>query len=114
MKSSSTCAKCQKEIFALQIAKYWPSKIRCKNCSALHYIRFGNIIGILYFFLIIVSAFIPIAYSSNFENVNNGIHSTSALQLGVKFGGIAIMYLLVGYIYGKFIKKFFILRTKNP
>lgn len=114
MKNSSICMKCQKQISALRIAMYWPSKISCKGCSAQHHYRFAHIIGVFYTLLLIIATLIPVAYSGNFENVRNGIYSTSGLQLIVKFGGMAIAFLVVGFAYGKFMKAFFVLRSNIP
>ena len=114
MSSSSICMKCQSEFAALRIAMYWPTKIPCKSCTTQHLYRFGHFIGVLYVLLLFLAVLIPISYSENFVHVENGIYSTSGVQLAVKFGGIFLAYLIVGFLYGKIMKKHFILRARNP
>jgi len=114
MKTKSLeCLKCRKEISLIRIAISWPTKITCRSCSNQHYYRFGHIVGVLYFAFLLPPMFLPINYSGNFANVQNGIHSMSILQAIVQFGGMFVVFLVVGLTYANIMKKYFTLYAKK-
>ena len=106
MKNIATCAQCNSEISALKIGIQWPTKITCKTCGARHYYRFGNLLGGIYLVLLLVSVVFIIGLSDQFANAQNGIYSTSPLQLIVKFGGMALAFVAVSYAFGVFLTRF--------
>ena len=114
MNSPPVCHKCQKEFSALRIGLQWPAKIICKNCGCAHYYRFGHIVGWLYLLFLLPCTLLPLLiFSGTFDNVENGIHTSSFFGPIVKFSGSIAVLLIVGFVFGTIMKKFFLLRTKN-
>lgn len=109
---SVKCSKCQKEISWLRIAKSWPTNIKCKACTSRHYYRYGHIVGVLYLVILLPPMLLPLIYSGNFANVENGIHSLSALQAVVQFGGMFIIFLVVGFVYATIMRRYLTLYAR--
>jgi len=97
----------------LRIAAQWPSNITCKYCRTKHYYKYGSLIAIPYMLILFIAMFYVTAFSDSFVTFNNGIYTTSPLQLAVKFGGFILSFLVIGSIYALIIKKYLTLHIKN-
>lgn len=113
MTSPAACHKCQREFSALRIGLHWPTKIACKSCGSAHCYRFGHVIGVLYLLFLLPSLVIPLIYSGNFANVENGIYKSNFMGFLVHLGGVIVVLLIGGFLFGTIMKKFFLLRSRN-
>ena len=106
------CKKCGSNISWLRVAAYWPTNIKCGKCSQRHFFRFGHMVGLIYLAFFIPLVLLPVSFASRFSNVENGIHSTSFVQLVVQYGSAVVVFLLVGLIYSQIIIRVMNLHAK--
>ena len=111
--NNSSCTKCGAQFSAIRLATQWPTKIRCKSCGANHRYRFGVLIAIPYTALLLLSFFYLSALSEKFVTIEDGIYTTSPLQLIVKFGGLAISYIIISLALGLTLKSTMDLKGKE-
>ena len=113
MNPPPVCHKCQKKFSTLRIGLHWPTKIVCSSCGSAHYYRFGHIIGIIYLLLSLPCLALPLTYSGKFANVKDGIYTSSLMSYVAHIGGVIVVVLVGGFIFGTIMKNFSTLRTKN-
>lgn len=111
--SDMNCTNCGRKISAFQIALSWPTLIKCRSCLAMNGYQNSWLIGLIYIATGIAAVISMNVFSSQFSNVNNGIHTTSGLQLATLVLGPALILLVIGPIYLKILRRFFRLKPGN-
>jgi hypothetical protein len=83
------------------------------NCGAKHLYHRGHILGSINLIAYFISTIWLFAFADGFANVSNGIYTTSGLQLAIKFGGLLLLFPVLGFTFGEILGRFFILRARN-
>jgi hypothetical protein len=111
--SDMHCTHCGRGISAFQIAVSWPTLIKCRSCLAMNGYQNSWLIGLIYIATAFAAVIAMNVFWSQFSNVNNGIHTTSGLQMASLVFGPALILLVVGPIYVRILRRFFRVRPGN-
>ena len=112
MTHKRACRMCGSTLGVALVAMSWPSKIKCRSCTAIHQIPFAPVVGTVYFVVVFAMMFSISIGSHIFARVEDGIHTATALQRFVGVAAPAIAFLIVGPVYVWMIEPYLRLRER--